>query len=106
MSNLRYLGKLIERAACNQIVDFASRTGNTENNQAAYRVGHSTESVLLKVKSDLLHALNKQEVTCNFDTRNITFKLDNFCNQKLRKLKLFRGIYSQTQSILKHWISL
>ena len=27
-------------------------------------VGHSTESALLKVKSDLLHALDKQEVTC------------------------------------------
>ena len=64
MSNLSYLGKLIERAACNQIVDFASSTGNIENNQSAYRVGHSTESALLKVKSDLLHALDKQEVTC------------------------------------------
>ena len=63
VSNLSYLGKLIERAACNQIVDFASRTGNIENNQSAYRVGQSTESALLKVKSDLLHTLDKQEVT-------------------------------------------
>ena len=62
MSNL--VAKLIEKAACNHIVDFASRTGNIENNQSAYRVGHSTESALLKVKSDLLHALVKQEVTC------------------------------------------
>ena len=45
-------------------MDFASSTGNIENNQSAYRVGHSTESALLKVKSDLLHALDKQEVTC------------------------------------------
>ena len=64
MSNLSYLGELKERAACDQIVDFASRTGNIENNQSAYRVGHSTESALLKVKSDLLHVLDKQEVTC------------------------------------------
>ena len=64
MTNLSNLGNLIERAACNQIVDFASRTGNIENNQLAYRVGHSTESALVKVKSYLLHALDKQDITC------------------------------------------
>ena len=63
VSNLHYLGKLIERAACDQMVQFASRTGNIEKNQSAYRVGHSTESALLKVKSDLLHAMDKQEVS-------------------------------------------
>ena len=28
------------------------------------RVGHSTESALLKVKSDLLYAMDNQEVIC------------------------------------------
>ena len=64
VSDLSYIGKLIERAACDQIVEFASQTGNIERNQSAYRVGHSTESALLKVKSDLLHAMDNQEVTC------------------------------------------
>ena len=64
VSNLSCLGKLIERAAYDQIVDFASSTGNIENNQSAYRARCSTKPVLLKVKSDLLHALDKQEVTC------------------------------------------
>ena len=49
--NLSCLGKLIERAACDQIMDFVSSTGNIENYQSAYRVRHSTESALLKVKS-------------------------------------------------------
>ena len=62
VSNLSYLGTLIEIAACNQIVDFASRTGNIENKQSACRAGHSTESALLKVESDLLLALGKQEI--------------------------------------------
>ena len=35
VSNLNYLGKLIERAACDQIMDFTSRTGNIENSQSA-----------------------------------------------------------------------
>ena len=64
VSNLNYIGKLIKRAACDQIVEFASQTGNIKRNQSAYRVGHSTESALLKVKSDLLHAMDNQEVTC------------------------------------------
>ena len=64
VSNLSYLGKLIERAACDQLVEFATRTGNIEQNQSAYRVGHRTESALLKVKSELLHAMDNQEVTC------------------------------------------
>ena len=64
VSNLSYLGKLTERAVCDQLVDFATRTDNIEQNQSAYRVGHSTESALLKVKSDLLHAMDNQEVTC------------------------------------------
>ena len=50
--------------ACDQLVEFATRIGNIEQNQSAYRVGHSTESALLKVKYDLLHALDNQEVTC------------------------------------------
>ena len=45
-------------------VKFATRTGNIEQNQSTCRVGHSTESALLKVKSDLVHAMDNQEVTC------------------------------------------
>ena len=35
-----------------------------ENNQSAYWIGNSTESALLKVKSDLPYAMDNQEVTC------------------------------------------
>ena len=64
VSNPSYLGKLIERAAHDQLVNFATRTCDIKQNQSAYRVGHSTESALLKVKSDLLHEMDNQEVTC------------------------------------------
>ena len=64
VSNLSYLGKLIERAECDQLVEFATINGNIEQNQSAHRMGHSTESALNKEKSDLLHAMDNQEVTC------------------------------------------
>ena len=35
-----------------------------EPNQSVYRTNHSIETTLLKVKSDILHALDKQEIFC------------------------------------------
>ena len=35
-----------------------------EPNQSAYCANYSTETVILKVKADILHAMDKQEVPC------------------------------------------
>ena len=64
VSNLCYLSKIVEKAVCNQITSFASQTNNTEELQSAYCEDHSTKTALLKVKTDLLTALDKQEVSC------------------------------------------
>ena len=64
VSNLTYLFKLVERAVCHQITQFAAQTGNTEELQSAYHEDHLTETALLKVKMDLLAALDNQEVSC------------------------------------------
>ena len=63
-SNLSYISKLIEMAACDQIVHLAESSGNTELMQSAYRAGHSCKTVLLKVKIDILHAMENCEVIC------------------------------------------
>ena len=101
MSNLSYLGKLIEGATCDQIVDFASSTGNIENNQSAYRVGYSTESALLKVKSNLLHALDKQEVTCLL-LLDFSATLDTVDHDLLLNRLVFRYGFDE---IILNWIS-
>ena len=41
-------------AACDQIVHLAESSGNTELMQSAYIAGHSCETALLKVKTDIL----------------------------------------------------
>ena len=64
VSNLSYLSKLIERVVCKQLTDFAAKSGNLEDYQSAYRQGHSTETALLKVKDDILTAIDNQEVMC------------------------------------------
>ena len=51
VSNLTYISKLIECAACPQIMEFATISGNMEPYQSAYRPQHSMETALLRVKN-------------------------------------------------------
>ena len=55
---------MIERAVSDQIQVAAERSGNLEPLQSAYRVWHSTKTALLKVKSDFLKAIDKDEAVC------------------------------------------
>ena len=64
VSNLSFVSKLVERVVCEQLMDHVANTGKLEDLQSAYRSGHSTESALLKVKTDLLDAMDKQRMTC------------------------------------------
>ena len=52
VSNLGFLSKLIERAACDQILNHAISTGNMEEYQSAYRQKHCTETALLRIKTN------------------------------------------------------
>ena len=61
---MSYLSKLIERVVCKQLTDFTAQSGNLEDYQSAYRQGHLTETALMKVKDDILAAIDNQEVMC------------------------------------------
>ena len=49
---------------CNQITQYTGTTGMVKKFQLAYRAFHSTETVLIKVKDDILRAIDNQTVTC------------------------------------------
>ena len=66
VSNLSYLSKLIERTVCTQITTYTETTDKLEKLQSAYHTNCSTEIALLKVKTDLLSAIDNKEVTCLF----------------------------------------
>ena len=64
VSNLQFIGKLIERAVSNQLQEHITSNNLMEPMQSAYRAGHSTEMALIKVKADLLNAIDNKEVVC------------------------------------------
>ena len=85
VSNLSYLGKIIEGAACNQIMDQAVASGKFEKFQSAYRTKHSTETALLRVREEILKCMDKGEIVClllldlsaTFDTIDKTVLLNH-----------------------------
>ena len=59
VSNLAYIGKLIEAAAVNQMNEHMSQHKLHEPLQSAYKAGHSVETALTKVSNDILMDMDK-----------------------------------------------
>ena len=53
ISNIPFIGKLLEKVAVSRVVENLSKNNLTEEYQTAYRADHSTESALLKVHHDI-----------------------------------------------------
>ena len=95
VSNLQFIGKLIKRAVNNQLQEHITSNNLMDPMQSAYRAGHSTETALIKVKADLLNAIDNKEVVClviidlsvAFDTVDHQILLD-----RLKKMFGFMGL--------------
>ena len=112
VSNLPYLGKIIKKLACKQIIKYTMSTGQMEKCQSAYRQNFSTETALLKVKTDILKAIDKKEVMClimldlsaAFDTVNHHLLLNRLkyrfgmCNKVLAWLESY--LTNRTQKVV------
>ena len=53
VSGLNFVSKLIERIVSKQLKHYLSSNNLNNIYQSAYKAGHSTETILLKIKSDI-----------------------------------------------------
>ena len=58
ISNLMFTSKLCKRVVAMQVNDHLNANGLLETFQSAYKVGHSTESALLRVQNDILRSID------------------------------------------------
>ena len=63
ISNLTFMSKVVERLVCRQLTTFLDSHKLLPESQSAYRKHHSTETVVLKIVSDILQAADSGKVT-------------------------------------------
>ena len=113
ISNLAFLGKVIERAAIKQYVDYLTVNELFARSQSAYRQYHSTETALLRVCDDILRSLDKPhgevilvllDLTAAFDTIDHALLLQRLrqrCGIGGKVLQWFESyLHQREQSVL------
>ena len=76
VSNLAYVGKLLEKVVVDQLNDYRNKNGLNPANQSAYRKNHSTETALVKIVDDMLCDMDRRrcvalvilDLSATFDT--------------------------------------
>lgn len=63
VSILLVLSKVFEKLVASQMTDFCSRESLLRDTISSFRKGHSTSTVLLGIRDDLLSAMKRREVT-------------------------------------------
>ena len=101
ISNLSFLSKMIERVACGQLSNYMNRTVKLEDLQSAYRSNHSTETALLKVKTDILNAMQNKQVT-SLILLDLSAGFDTISHSKpINRLKFRFGL----EGVVFDWIT-
>ena len=107
VSNLSFVSKLIERAVCDQLLEYTAMTGKLDRMQSAYHADHSTEMALLKVKTDILNDMDNKKV--NFLILldlSATLDMVLFCllmNRLLNRFGITGTVLKWIESYLTEW---
>ena len=112
VSNLEFLGKIIERIVFSRLQDHMTKINYCNNTQFGYKKSHSTELLLLKFMNDLLVGIDSKngvvvlliDLSAAFDTvnhkklLNILFNELRICGTALKWFKSF--LSNRTQRVL------
>ena len=112
VSNLPYLGKLVEKVAVKQLDAHMTDENLHEPLQSAYRSNHSTETALVKVSNDILSALDERkcvylvllDLSAAFDTIDHTVflqRLEGECGVAGDALKWMESYLSDRHQCVK-----
>ena len=61
VSNISLMSKFIEKPAIKQLQDYLNNHDLNEPLHSAYRIHHRTETALMKIQSDVLHAIGDRK---------------------------------------------
>ena len=105
ISNLPFIGKIIERIAIQQLQTYLSENNLHARMQSAYRSFHSVETALLKVQNDILRALDKhQEALLLLLDFNAAFDTIDH-NQLLNRLMSRYGVKGKVLQWISSYLS-
>ena len=105
VSNLSFISKMIKCVVCEQLGNHVSKTGNLEVLQSAYKAGHSTETALIKVKTNILSGINKNEAVCLISL-DLSAVFDTISQQiLLNKLKYCFGVDGTVLNWLESYLT-
>lgn len=93
VSILPFLSKVIEKLVAQQIVDYIEVNQSLKQTMSGFRKGHSTTTVLLCVRDDIIRAMEKVELTLmvladyskTFDTVSYSVIIQKMCRMGFSK---------------------
>ncbi len=123
ISNLPFIGKIIEKVVFNQLNNYLNSNGSLDNFQSGFRAHHSTETALIKIINDIrfnsdfgkISVLVLLDLSAAFDTVDhniLPERLENWVRLSGMVLKWFmsylegRGYYVSIGEHKSKWTSM
>ena len=85
VSNIAFIGKVLEKVAVHRLTEHLTMNGLHEEYQSAYKTLHSTETAMLRVKHDIVGALDRNHAMV-FVMLNLSAAFDTIDHAHLFKL--------------------